>query len=299
MFQIISDGPCDFTREEAQQYGVGIVPAYITFDQETYLKEGIDISTVDYFNRLIEDKNIRPKTAQPNPQDYLDAYTPHLQAGKDILVLTISSKLSGSYSSATMAAEMAKEEYPNQSICVVDSQSVTIGQGLVLREILRMRDAGHSLQDAVALTEKVRETARAYFTLDTLEFLKRGGRVGPTTALVGGILGLRPILQVENGEVSQLDSVRGKKQALALMEEAIVETLADVKEDINICVGHIFNEEEATEFKANTEKKLGIKINTPVTVVSASVGTHAGPGALGFAYCRKYDTLKNKKDVVA
>jgi len=299
MFQVISDGPCDFTREEAAQHDVGLVPAYITFDHETYLKEGIDISTEDYFNRLIEDKTLRPKTAQPNPQDYLEAYTPYLQAGKDILVLTISTKLSGSNSSATMAAEMAKEEFPNRTICVVDSQSVTIGQGLILREILRMRDAGLSVQEAVELTKKIRETTRAYFTLDTLEFLKRGGRVGPTTALVGGFLGLRPILQVQDGVVSQLESVRGKKQALALMEEAIVETLADVKDEINICVGHIFNEEEATAFKANTEQKLGIKINTPVTLVSASVGTHAGPGIVGFAYCRKYDTLKNEKGVVA
>jgi len=298
MFQIIADGPCDFTREEAAQAGIGIVPSYITFDQETYLKEGVDISTEDYFKRLNEDKNLRPKTAQPNPQDYIEAYTPFLEAGQDILVLTISTKLSGSNSSAKMAAEMMKEEYPNRTISVVDSQSVTIGEGLILREAIRMRDAGLSLEEAVTLTERVRETTRAYFTLDTLDYLKRGGRVGPTTALVGGMLGLRPILQVQDGVVSQLESVRGKKQAIALMEEALIETLLDVKDEINMCVGHILNEEEAKEFKANAEKKLGVAIDTPLTTVSASVGTHSGPGIVGFAYCRKFDTLKSGKDVV-
>jgi len=298
-FQIISDGPCDFTREEAADVQVGLVPPYITFDHETYLKEGVDISTVDYFKRLSEDKNLRPKTAQPNPQDYIEAYTPFLQAGQDILVLTISTNLSGSNSSAKMAAEMVKEEYPNRTIAIVDSQSVTIGEGLILREVIRMRDAGLSLEEAVALTEKVRATTRAYFTLDTLDYLKRGGRVGPTTALIGGILGMRPILQVQDGAISQLESVRGKKQALALMEEAIVETLSDVKDEINICVGHILNEEEAGAFKANAEAKLGVAIDTPLTLMSASVGTHAGPGVVGFAYCRKYDTLKSEKDVVA
>jgi len=222
-----------------------------------------------------------------------------LKAGNDILVLTISSKLSGSNSCANMAAEMIADEFPNRTIYVMDSQSVTIGQGLILREIIRMRDAGYSLEDTVALAEQVCETTRIYVTLDTLEFLKRGGRVGPTTALVGGILGLRPILQVENGEVSQLDNVRGKKNAYQLMKEGIMASLADVKEDINICVGHILSEEDAVTFKATTEKALGIQIRTPVTCIGAAVGTHAGPGAMGFAYCRKYDALKHKKDVVA
>jgi len=299
MFRIISDGGCDFTVAEAKQYNVDVVPFYITFDQETYLKEGVDITQDEYFKRLIGEKNLYPKTAQPSPQDYIDVYTPHLKAGHDVLVLTISSKLSGSYSSATIAAEMVKDEYPNRTICVVDSQSVTVGQGLILREIARMRDAGYPLQEAVALTEQIRETTRIYVTLDTLEYLKRGGRVGPTTALVGGILGLRPILQVVNGEVSQLDSVRGKKRAYQLIKEGLIESLADVKDEICICVAHILSEEEAAQFKEDTEKALGITIGTPVARIGASVGTHAGPGAMGFAYCRKYDTLKNVKDVVA
>ena len=298
MFQIISDGPCDFTREEARTYNVDVVPCYVTFDQETYLKEGVEISTKDYFKRLIAEKDLRPKTAQPNPQDYIDAFTPYLEGGKDILVLTISSKLSGSYSSAAMAAQMIAGDYPNRSIRVFDSQSVTIGQGLILREILKMRDAGYSLEETLALAEKVRETTRIYVTLDTLEYLKRGGRVGPTTALVGGILGLRPILQVENGEVSQLDNVRGKKHAYQLMEQGIIASLTDVKEDISMCVGHILGEEDAIAFKASTEKALGIEIHTPITDIGASVGTHAGPGALGFAYCRKYDAFHGTKDVV-
>ena len=299
MFKVISDGPCDFTREEAEKSGVSIVPSYVTFDQEIFLKEGVDITTEEFFDRLTADKKLRPKTAQPNPQDYIEAYTPCLEAGSDILVLTISEKLSGSYSSAVMAADMVKDEFPDRTICVIDSQSVTMGEGLVLREVLRMRDAGLSLQDTAALTEKVRETARVYVTLDTLEFLRRGGRLGPTTALVGGILGLRPILQVINGEISQLDSIRGKQHAYKLMEEGIAASLADLKDDINICIGHILSEADAIEFKANIEKVLGIAINTPITSIGASVGTHAGPGLLGFAYCRKYDALENDKDVVS
>ena len=112
MFRLISDSGCDLSMEERQKYDVNVVPFYITFDQETHLKEGVDISTEEYFNRLLTQKNLFPKTAQPNPQDYIDACAPYLKDGKDILLLTISSKLSGSYNSAMVAADMLKEEYP-------------------------------------------------------------------------------------------------------------------------------------------------------------------------------------------
>ena len=295
MYKIITDGGCDFSDAEVKVYNIDVVPFYITFDGSTFLKEGIDITKEDYFQRLRGDKNLFPKTSQPNPQDYIDAYTPYLKAGRDILSLTISSKLSGSHTSATLAAQMLKEEYPDRTVAIVDSLSVTIGQGLIMKEIIRMRDAGYSLERTVALAEKVRATTNVYFTLDSLEYLKKGGRVGPTTAFVGGILGLRPILQVQDGQVSQLDNVRGKNRAVKLMEEAIADALADEKHNISMCVGHILSEPDAVNFKANTEAALGVKITSPITGIGATVGTHAGPGALGFAYCKRYDAIELRK----
>jgi len=291
MFQIISDGGCDFTEVEVQKHNLDIVPFYITFDQVSHLKEGIDITKEDYFKRLVDEKNLFPKTSQPNPQDYIDVYTPHLKAGKDILALTISSKLSGSNASATIAADMLKDEYPDRTITVIDSLNVSIGQGLILREIIRMRDAGYSLNETAGLAKKILKTTRIYFTLESLEYLKRGGRVGPTTALVGGILGLRPILQLDEGQVSQLDSMRGKKKSLKLIEEAIVEAVKEDKQKVNLSIGHILRKEDATEFKANLEESLNMEIDNPVIEVGVTIGTHAGPGALAFAYCMKYDAL--------
>jgi len=292
MFQLISDGGADFTKEEAQRYNVGIVPFYITFDQVNYLKEGIDIDQEAYFQRLVAEKDLFPKTSQPSPQDYMDMYTPYLAAGQDILSLTISSKLSGSYASAVIAAEFLKDEYPDRTIAIVDSLSSTIGQGLILREIIKMRDADYSLSETVTLAEQIRKTTRIYVTLDSLEYLRRGGRVGPTTALVGGILGLRPILQVVDGEVSQLDNVRGKKRALQMMEEAMAETLKDETQNISLVIGHILSEQDAIAFKANAEAALGTEITNPITSVGVTIGTHAGPGALAFAYCRKYEAIE-------
>ena len=291
MFQIISDSSCDFSPAEAKAHHIEIVPFYITFDQTTHLKEGIDISKEAYFQRLKAKKNLFPQTSQPSPQDYIDAYTPHLDAGKDILSLTISSKVSGSYTSAVLAADMLKEEYPDRTILVMDSLNGSIGQGLILTEIIKMRDKGYSLSEAAALAGEVIKTAKIYFTLDSLEYLRRGGRVGPTTALVGGLLGLRPVLHLVDGTVAQLDSVRGSKRVMQLMEEGIAAALEGETQHVNLAIGHILREEDAATFKANLEAALHVPIPNPVTEVGVTIGTHAGPGALVVAYCKKYETF--------
>lgn len=290
MFRLISDGGCDFTIEERQKYDIAVVPFYITFDQKTYLKEGIDISTDEYFKQLVADKKLFPKTSQPNPSDYIDVYTPYLEAGEDIISLTISSKVSGSLNSATIAADMLKANYPDRTIVVLDSLNGSIGQGLILKELVKMRDAGYSFNDAVTIAEKIIKTTKIYFTLDSLEYLRRGGRIGPTTAIVGGILGLRPVLHLVEGEVSQLDSVRGSKKVMQLMTEALKDALKDEIQNINLRIGHILRKEDAEAFRSNLERELGMRIEDPITEVGVTIGTHAGPGALVVAYCKKYDS---------
>jgi len=292
MFQIISDGGCDFSKEEAQKHNVEIVPFYISFDDTTHLKEGVDIDKEDFFNRLMSDKELFPKTSQPSPQDYIDVYKPYLDSGKDILTLTISSKLSGSHASAVMAADMLKEEYPDRTITLIDSLNVSIGQGLILGEIIKMRDAGYSIQKTAKLAKKILKATRVYCTLNSLEYLRRGGRIGPTTAVVGGLLGLRPILQLENGEVSQLDSVRGKKNAMKLIAKSLVAVLKDKTDQISLSIGHILSEDDAVTFKSNTEAALNMRIDSPITEVGVTIGSHAGPGALAFAYCGRYEVFE-------
>lgn len=291
MFQLISDGGCDFTKEEAQKYNIDIVPFYVTFDGETHLKEGVDITKEDFFKRLSTEKNLFPKTSQPTPQDYIDVYEPHLKAGKNLISLTISSKLSGTYNSATLAASILKEDYPNRTIIVIDSLNCAIGQGLILRELIKMRDNGIVITKAADITKKVIETTKIYFTLDSLEYLRRGGRVGPTTAFVGGILGLRPILHIVDGAVEQLESVQGKKKVLQLIEDGIVDALKDDLQNVNMSIGHILSKDDAITLKASLEKALGTKITNPIAEIDATIGTHAGPGALAIAYCKKYEAL--------
>ncbi|MCL2360984.1 MAG: DegV family protein [Defluviitaleaceae bacterium] len=291
MYKLFSDSGCDFTQTEAEKLNVGVVPFYIAFDGKTFFKEGIDISNQDYFTRLTSDSTLRPKTSQPSPQDYVDKFTPFLEKGQDILYLSISSKLSGSHASATIAADMLKDEYPGHTVKIVDSKSACIGQGLILREIVKMRDAGCSLNETIQLAQQVIKSTCVYFTLDTLEYLKRGGRVGSAAALVGGILGIRPILQVENGQVTPFEKVRSKARATKLMEEVMTKAISGQEENLSVCMGHIRSRSEAEDFMTNIESALGIEISNPIVDVGAAIGTHAGPGALAFAYCRKYDAF--------
>ena len=298
MFTLISDSGCDFTKAEVQKHNIDIIPFYVTLDGETYLKEGVDISKEEYFTRLQNDKTLFPKTAQPSPQDFVDIYTPHLEAGKDIITLTISSKFSGTFNSATLAANMLKDEYPNRKIIIVDSLSCAIGQGLILKEMVKMRNKGYSITKTAELAEEVIRSVKIYFSLDTLEYLKKGGRVGPTTALVGGILGLRPILHIVDGAVEQLETVRGKNRVLALMQEGIVAALKDNVEDINLIVGHILREEDAVNFKNALANSLQMPIASPVEV-GATIGTHAGPGAVAIAYCKKHEAFEKHSQLSA
>jgi DegV family protein with EDD domain len=265
MFKIISDAGCDFTEAEAKKYDLSVIPFYI-----------------------IEENGIQ-KTAQPNPQDYADAVKPCLENGREILIFTISSKLSGSYNSAALAADMLKEEYPHAAITILDSKSGSIGQGLILREIIKMRSDGYGLQKAVDRAKEIIETTRVYFTVENLDHLRRGGRISSASALVGGVLGLRPILHLLDGRALPLKTIRGKKNAHQFIEKTITDALKSDLSRYNLAVGHVQNIKDAYSIFTSMESSLGIQINTPITEVGAAISTHTGPGTLAFAYCEKYD----------
>ena len=291
MIKIISDGSCDFSQEEVKKYNVEIVPFYISFDKTTFLKEGVDITKEKYFDQLLADKKLYPTTSQPNPQDFVDAYKPFLEKGEDLIVLTVSSKLSGSNQSANIAKNMMLEEYPERRIEVIDTLSASIGHYLIMKEVIKMNQQGLSMDAILMYAHEIIKSCQLYVTLDNLSYLVKGGRVGPTVAQVGSILGVKPILTVVDGEVKALERVRGKKKVLAMMAQGVTDALANNKKDAEICVGQIKSEEEAQAFKKDMEEKLGVKINNPIVTIGATIGTHAGPGGIGVAYCKKYEAL--------
>ena len=288
MFKIVSDSGCDLTKDEIKQHDIHIVPFYISLNGNDFLKEEVDITKDDFFAKLVADKKLFPKTSQPNPQDYIDTYEPLLKAGLDVLALTISSGASGSHASAVLAKTQLEEEYPERTIIVLDSLCGSVAQGLILKEIAKIRALGKTIQETAVLAEQVIKTAKLYITVDNLEYMKKGGRIGPTTAMVGSVLGLRPVLHAVNGKIEQLDSVRGRKKTLQLIGDAMAGALSENIAVAEISVGHIMAEDEATGFKEDLEKRLGATINNPVASMGATLGAHAGPGAMVFAYCKSH-----------
>ena len=288
MFKIIADGACDFTEELASKNNVHIVPFYVTFDGTTFLKEGVDISNDDYFARLVSDKGTFPKSSQPSPEDYISACTPYLEEGSDILIVTISSKLSGSNQSASIAKAELIKQYPERKILIVDSMSATAGQALILHEIIMLRDKGISIEEAHSYGSEASKDVKIYFTLETLEYLQRGGRVGKASALIGGMLNLKPVLTIANGEANGIAKVRGKKKAMLEILDFFEKDIKGREDTLRYGIIHIRNLEEGKEFQKDIESKMGLEFLHEPVGIGATIGTHVGPGGVGLAFVPKY-----------
>ena len=291
MFQIITDSAVDITKEDALKHNVEVIPFYVSTDGQNFVKESEGFSKDEFFDKLINDKDVKPKSSQPNPQDYIEFYTSHLKEGRDILSLAITSKLSGSYASAQIAAETLAEEYPDRKIMIVDTLNLTVGQILLLDQVKKMRDAGFSLQETYEKAEKIKGTIHVYFVLETLEFLHRGGRIGGAAAFVGSILKLKPILQMYEGAVEKFESVRGTKNAIKRLYDLAVNAISEAKDDMEFCVGHIRNRDVAEEYKSGIEKAIGKSSAVDIVDIGTLIGVHAGPGAIAVSYCKKYDKV--------
>jgi len=285
-FKIVCDSSCDFDPSLAKQQDIAIVPFYITLDGTTYLKEGIDIQKNEFYERLIQG-DLYPKTSQPSPQDYIDIFRPILESGHDIFSLTITSKFSGSFQSATIAANTLLEEFPDRKISVVDSYQVTFGQALILWETIRRRDEGYTLEKTAEDIKQMSVSSVLIFTLETLEYLKKGGRIGKGAALVGGLLGIKPILELRDGELHPRSKARGKKKAIGVVLESVLQHVGNDKDDYHFIVGHTYNTEEGDTLRKELMEKHGIEIKYPLTNAGVTIGCHLGPGGVGAAIIKK------------
>ena len=286
-FKIISDSSCDLTPELAKQHDIDMVRFYITFDGTTYLKESVDITIEEYFRKLTTE-NVFPKTSQPSPQDYIDAYTPALKEGKDILVFCISSPLSGSTQSAVNAANLMKEEYPDRKIRVIDSKQAFVSMALMIFECIKLRDKDYDVDFVADYAEKLAKETKMHFMVDTLEYLQKGGRIGKASALIGGMLNLKPILTLVDGSVVPVAKARGRKKGVANMIEILQSVIKGKEDEYEYIVGHIIVPEDAEVFKAEIEKACGIKVTYPLLSAGAVLGTHVGPGAMAIVYTPKF-----------
>lgn len=292
-FQVVSDSSCDVGKNFSERENIDIVPLSVSYDGETYYKDGVDITSDEFFKKLIEDPSISPKSSLPQIQDYLDVFEKYAKEGMPVICTTISSKFSGSYNSACMAKDQILEDYPDARIEVYDSTHNTVCFGLFLNEIVKMRNAQFSIDECLEKMNEIVKTGKIYFTIGSFNYLDKGGRLGKAATTAGDKLGIKPIIIMSNGGITVGGIKRSRKKAIAKVLELTKEYFEENKinkEDYNFYIGYCFDKEEAEKFQQEAQDFLGIKccedFDGTIGVVS---GVHTGPYALGIAFVKRYD----------
>ncbi len=292
-YQIFSDSSCDVPHELITENKITIIPFYVTFDQENYSKENIEISNKQFYDVLMNQK-VFPKTSLPSVQDYINYFEPVIQEGRDILCLCLTQKFSGSFQSAVNAKLILEEKYSDVNIYIVDSIQATAGQGIVLLQAAYMRENGYTITDTISCINEIKSTARIMFTVDTLEYLTKGGRVGKVASLAGTMLNLKPMIQLKDAELIPYSNVRGRKKSLQkilFMTEEYFRETGESYDDYDFCLANATTMEDTLFVKAEVEKLIGREIAYPVFQIGVTIGTYTGPGAVGVCFVKKYNVI--------
>ena len=208
MLRIIADSTCDISKEDARKMGIQIVPISVRFGNEEFL-DGVEITHEEFYTRLAECDEL-PKTSQPSPDTFMKVFNEAVAAGDDVLGIFISSDLSGTYQSACLAA-LDVEEETGKKLYMVDSRSASIGTALLIREAVKLRDAGVNAADIAAACTGMSKYIKLTAVVGSLKYLKMGGRLSGAAAFAGTMLHITPVVSIEDGKVVVIGKTRGKK----------------------------------------------------------------------------------------
>jgi DegV family protein with EDD domain len=274
---IVTDSTAYIPQNLVDQYQISVIPLSLHWDEVVYL-DGIDIQPDEFYRRLAKSKTM-PTTSQATVAAFKQVFDRLAGEGREILTVTLSSKLSGTMDSAVQArAEMP----PEARIELVDSLSISAGQEMMVLAAARLAEQGASLAECKAIVEKARENSGLVLVVDTLEFLHRGGRIGGGARFLGTALKLKPVLELVDGKLEALERVRTKGKALDRMVE-LVSARIQGRSPVRLGVIHANAEDEAKSVLQEVSKSLK-PVETHVVPVSPVVGTHTGPGVVGLAY---------------
>jgi len=269
--KIVTDSTSDISSELAKELGVTVVPLTVSFGRESYL-DGVEMTTEEFYRRLVKE-DIFPTTTQPTPAAFVDTFNNLAKEASEILTITISTKLSGTYQSAINAKSMM--DNPDCRIEVIDSAKVTSSFGILVLVAARAANAGASLEEVVKLVKSKIPHSNQAFYFETLKYLAKGGRIGKAQGLLGSMLSIKPILTIKDGELTPLTRVRSRTAGI----EYLYNFAASFSKIEELVVEHCNTPEDADELV----KRLGRifpKERILRSIVSPVVGTYAGPGAL-------------------
>ncbi len=281
-YEIITDSSCDFTAQQYKDLALTYAPLSLLYRGETHNSFTEEADLKAFYDGIREGQ--MPVTSAVNPQGWRAIMEPILGEGRDILCLAFSSGLSTTYQSAVIAANELLEEYPSRSIRVVDTLCAALGQGLLVWHTCRKRNAGLSLEELTAWVEENKLHLIHWFTVDDLNHLKRGGRVSAATALVGGMLNIKPVMRMSSeGKLEAVSKVRGRKASIEALAEKVA-LLGDGWDNETVFIAHGDCLEDARLLETLVRQKCPFVKNVEIGYVGGVIGAHTGPGVLAMFF---------------
>lgn len=293
--QIITDGSCDLPKELTKEKDIKVVPFYVSFDGETYLKEMEELDIREFYQKMVDHPNVFPKTSMPSVDDYYQVFEPLAKEGVPVICICITTKFSGSMQSATTARDMILEQYPDARIEVIDATVNTVLQGLYVLEACRLRDLGWEYDRLVKRILEIRESGRIFFTIGSIDYLKHGGRIGKLTGIAGSALKIKPLITLKAGEIFNSGISRNREKSMLKVIDMLKEYLDEVHAkpgEYSFAVGFGYDYEEACRFKEKlrdlVKERLGIDEIT-IYQIGATIGVHTGPYPIGVGIIHRAD----------
>ena len=295
-FKIISDSCCDLPGSYCEENDIGIVPLYVAFQDGEYKRDFFDFTYQEFYQRMMDHPGDFPKTSLPGVEDYMKIFRPFAEAGREVLCLCMTTTMSGSYNSAKVAVDELLDDYPDARIRVVDTKALTVFQGQLVREAVRMRDLGKGLEETAEIIERIKGDGAAFFTIGDLSYLNKGGRIGGLVKLAAVSLGLKPVILFQEGNISLGTITRSRKKSLTELARQAAAFLKKKAQDLDgyyLQVGYGLSLEDGEEVRKAFREALeanGFR-NVPepeLVQIGTMVGAHNGPYLMGIAFLKKY-----------
>ncbi len=276
--QFIIDSSSDISPEEAKELGVILLPLTVRFGTKEF-EDSVTLTHQEFYEKLIESDEL-PSTSQLTPVTYSDMFEQVVSAGDTAIVIALSSRLSGTYQSAVIAAQDYKDK-----IFIVDSENVCVGERILIQRALTLRGEGLSAEEIVSRLNEEKKHIHVLALLDTLEYLKKGGRISSATAFAGGILSIKPVVSVTNGEVSLIGKARGSKNGNNLLRELVTKSGGiNFDKPFALAYSGLTDTLLKKYIKDSAELWQGKTDSLPISTVGCIIGTHVGPGAIAIAF---------------
>ena len=277
MIRILTDSASDILPAEAEQLGVTVIPLNVTLEDGTVLRDGIDMPPSEYYTHLASCRKL-PTTSQPSPELFEKFYLEAAAAGDEVLGIFLSHELSGTYQCAKLAADIANVD----NVLFVDSASVCLGEALLVRLAVQLRDAGKTLVQIATDLEHAKEHLHLVAAIDDLKYLRKGGRLPAAVAVAGGMLGIKPLITIREGKVAMAGKARGLPGAyVALFKK--VEELGGISQSFASVAGYTASTREVQPIQNYLQENLHLE-EPLVRQIGCVIGTHTGPGAFGLAF---------------